>query len=138
MPERTVLPEASEEILHHFAYSCYSQGHWDKAIRTFRLLLMFCPQNGGYWYGLGSSLMMSGSDEEAASAFQIASIHSSQDPRPLAFWAECIARLGDHEQALRLIGEAEVKAREPLYKAFQEQIDLIKERVITTEVPHER
>jgi Flp pilus assembly protein TadD len=130
MEERAVFPEASEEILHHFAYSCYQQGHFDKAINTFRLLTMFCPQNGGYWYGLGSSLMLKGNIEEARRAFQIASIHSPNDPRPFAYWAECAARQGDRDVADRIIAQAEEKAKQPQFTSFQEQIEVIKERVI--------
>jgi len=130
MTERTVFPQESEEILHHFAYSCYNQGHLDKAINTFRLLTMFCPQNGAYWYGLGSSLMLKGILDEACQAFQIASIHSPNDPRPFAYWAECLARLGDRYKAEEIIFKAEQKAREPQFKAFQEQIEVIKVRVI--------
>lgn len=134
MHERSVFPESSEKVLHHFAYSCYNQGMWQKAISTFRLLAMYCPQNGAYWYGLGSSLMMHGNDEEAAHAFQIATICSPDDPRPFAFWAECTARQGNKEFAAQIIAQAEVKAKQAEYSAFQEQIQVIKERVV--EVTH--
>lgn len=130
MEERAVLPEASEDILHNFAYSCYQQGHFDKAVNTFRMLTMFCPQKGPYWYGLGSSLMLQGKLDEASQAFQIASIHSPADPRPFAYWAECTARLGDRVLAETIIEKAAIKAKNGNFKSFQEQIEVIKERVI--------
>lgn len=130
MSKRSVFPQETEEVLHHFAYSCYNQGHFDKAINIFRLLTMFRPNKGAYWYGLGSSLMLKGMLDEAQQAFQLASIHSPDDPRPFAYWAECTARLGDRFKAEEIIFKAELKARDPQYKAFQEQIEVIKERVI--------
>lgn len=125
-----MLPEASEDVLYQLAYSYYNHGLWQKAIRTFRLLVMFAPYEGRYWYGLGSSLMVSGDDEEASQAYQIASIHSPSDPRPFAFWAECLARLGSRELSETIIAQAEEKAKNSEFKSFQDQIDVIKERVI--------
>lgn len=121
------MKTSTELILHHYAYSCYSQGLWQKAISTFRELVKWFPAKGAYWYGLGSSLMMSGNDEEAAHAFQIACIHSPDDPRPLTYWAECSSRLGQHDVAKAAIGHAEVKANSAKYAHFKGQIELVKE-----------
>jgi predicted Zn-dependent protease len=132
--ESAVFPEATEKLLHHFAYGCYNQGQYEKAVKSFRLLVMFRPQNGTYWYSLGSSLMLTGNDEEACHAFKIANTHSPEDPYTLAYWAECSARLGNQAFAKRLIAQAEEKAKNSKYFAFQEQIEVIKERVI--EVNH--
>lgn len=128
------LPEPTERVLHHFAYSCYNQGLWQKAISTFRELVMHCPHKGAYWYGLGSSLMLKGNDEEAAHAFQIASIHSPEDPRPLTYWAECVARLGKRDLAVTIIKHAELRAKGPEFASFLDQIEVIKERIV--EVSH--
>lgn len=130
------MHESTELILHHFAYSCYTQGHWQKAISTFRQLVMCCPNKGAYWYGLGSSLMLHGNDDEAAHAFQIASIHSPEDPRPLAYWAECSARLGRHDVATAAIKHAEKKVKGSEYAGFFDQVQVIKERIV--EVCHGR
>lgn len=124
------MQESTELILHHFAYSCYTQGHLQKAISTFRQLVMYCPNKGAYWYGLGSSLMLHGKDDEAAHAFQIASIQSPEDPRPLAYWAECAARLGRQDVAQAAITHAEKKARSVEFASFLEQVEVIKERIV--------
>ncbi len=124
------MQKETELILHHFAYSCYTQGHWQKAISTFRQLVLFCPNKGAYWYGLGSSLMLNGNDAEAAHAFQIASIHSPEDPRPLAYWAECAARLGKHDIADTCIKCAEKKAKTDEFATFLQRVQVIKERIV--------
>ena len=134
MQGSSIMTEETELILHHYAYSCYMQGNWQKAIDTFRRLVMFCPHKGAYWYGLGSSHMMHANDQEAAHAFQIASIHSPDDPRPLTYWAECTKRLGNHDLALSIIKEAEKKAKTFENTSFLEQIEVIKERIV--EVAH--
>jgi tetratricopeptide (TPR) repeat protein len=128
------MNEKTELILHHYAYSCYRQGLWDKSIATFRHLVMFYPNKGTYWYGLGSSLMLSGNDEEAAHAFQIASITNPEDPRPLAYWAECSARLGRQDIAVSAIKQAEKKANCDKFSHFINQVHVIKEQII--EVAH--
>ncbi len=136
MEKQRAMPGSTELILHHFAYSCYQQGHWQKAISTFRQLTMYCPNKGAYWYGLGSSLMLHGNDEEAAHAFQIASIHNPEDPRPLAYWAECAVRLGKDDVAKAAIKHAEKKAQTEEFATFLQQVQVIKERIV--EVSHGR
>jgi Flp pilus assembly protein TadD len=130
MEHAKALPNETELILHHYAYSCYSQGHWKKAIATFRQLTMCCPQKGGYWYGLGSSLMLAGRDADASRAFEIASAASPEDPRPLAFWAECAARQGLQETASRCIAKAEIKAKTEKFSPFLPRVQVIKERIV--------
>lgn len=95
---------------------------------------MYCPNKGQYWYGLGSSLMLTGNDKDAAHAFQIASIHSPEDPRPLTYWAECSVRLGDNALAKALIKQAEKKAKSEEFAYFLDQVDVIRERIV--EVSH--
>lgn len=124
------LTESSELVLHHYAYACFEQGIWEKAIQTFRLLAMFAPQNGEYWFGLGVSLMKSGSDSEAERAFEIASIQAPEDARPLLYWAETLSRLGKLELAKLVIQQAEEKAKNGADYTLQDKIDVIKERVI--------
>ena len=128
------MTEDAEHILHHYAYSCYNQGQWQKAIATFRRLTMHYPNKSIYWYGLGSSQMMNGNDAEAAHAFEIATVHNPEDPRPLAYWAECAERLGNHELAVSIIKTAEKKAKSNEFASFLNQIEVIKERIV--EVAH--
>ncbi len=127
---------ARDKILHYFAFTCYQQGLWQKAIATFQHLVMFNPGCGVYWYGLGSSLMMSGNDEDAAHAFQIACVHSKDDPRPHAYWAECATRLGRVEIANAAIAQAEKLAVGAKFAPFLERVQVIKERIV--EVAHGR
>lgn len=131
--EDGTLPESSEQLLHHFAYSCYQQGIWDNAISIFRLLVMIAPQKAEYWYGLGSSLMVIGQDKEAAHAFELATIQNPDLPEPYLHWAECEARLGNNSKAELLIDAAEEKAQNATHSSFQDKIDVIKERVIRFE-----
>ncbi len=128
------MPEETEVILHTYAYSCYNHALWEKAIATFRYLTLYFPNKSNYWYGLGSSLMLSGNDDEAAHAFQIASIHSPEDPRPLTYWAECLARLGRSDMAQAAIKQAEKKALNSEFTSFLDQLQVIKERIV--EVNH--
>jgi len=121
--------KARDKILHYYAYSCYTQGMWAKSIATYRHLVMFNPGNYSYWYGLGSSLMMSGNDEEAAHAFEIASIQGPEDPRPQAYLAECASRLGRSDCAQDAINQAE-KLATAKFAPFLEQVQLIKERIV--------
>lgn len=74
--------------------------------------------------------MLHGDDDEAAHAFQIASIQSPDDPRPLAYWAECSARLGRHDVATAAIKHAEKKAKGSEYASFLDQVQVIKERIV--------
>ncbi len=130
----TYMDESTELVLHNFAYGCYQQGQWQKAIDTFRQLVMYLPNKSEYWYGLGSSLMMTGNDKDAAHAFEIACITRPEDPRPYAYWAEALSRLGSHDLAEIVIKEAEKKAKTEKFAAFLGQVDVIKERIV--EVSH--
>ncbi|MCE5295007.1 MAG: tetratricopeptide repeat protein [Chlamydiales bacterium] len=133
---RSQFPESTELLLHHYAYSCYQRGLYDKAISGFGQLVMHYPNKGAYWYGLGSSHMLQGNDEDAAHAFQIACINSPEDPRAHAYWAECAARLGRQDIASLAIKQAEKLAVGEKFASFLGQVEVIKERIV--EVSHGR
>ncbi|MBS0635708.1 MAG: tetratricopeptide repeat protein [Verrucomicrobia bacterium] len=122
--------DATELLLHHYAYSCYNQGQWQKATFAFRQLVELFPTKGNYWYGLGASSMLRGNDEDAAHAFQIACMYQENDPRPYAHWAECSARLGRTDIAKTAIAHAEKMAQSEEFASFLGQVQVIKERIV--------
>ncbi len=142
-----VFTDATEALLHQFAYGCYTNGLYEKALRVFRVLTIFRRTDSRYWYGLGACLLATGNDVEATQAFQLAAANNSSDLRPNFFLADCLSRLGRKEEAEATLTSIKIALREKLDTSIQdtpiqntsvqdtsiqEQIDLI-ERMLTME-----
>lgn len=127
--------EETELLLHQFAYGCYQNGLYEKAVRVFRLLTMFRPTDARYWYGLGSSLMSMKNDSEAIHCLKIASTCAQEDPRPRVYLAECLARSNQKEEALIVLSDVECLLDRQANSSFQEHLKMIKQKITKEEAP---
>jgi Flp pilus assembly protein TadD len=102
-----MLTKELEMLLHHQATGYYDARNYEKASGLFRFLTLFCPTNSNYWFGLGSSLMLSGNDLEAVQPFLIATVHAPNDPKACMHLGECYARLGQVQEAQNAFTQAD-------------------------------
>jgi secretion system chaperone SscA len=121
------LSSASETLLHQLAVASYDQGNYEKATGFFRFLTLSQPHDSRYWFGLGSSLLLSGNVDEALQPFQIASIYNDKDPKPFAYKAECLARLGRLEEAHELFDTAYTLCKEHGPESFLDSISTLRQ-----------
>lgn len=126
------LSSDTENLLYEYGYDSYSQGHFQKAVAVFRFLILLNPDDARFWFALGSSLMMSGQDEglsltqQAIQAFAVAELQAPQDVRCSLFKAECLARIGNIQDAKLALQRAESLVTDSEKSLFQNQIELIK------------
>jgi Flp pilus assembly protein TadD len=128
----SLLTKSLEAAIHNFAYSCYQNGLFEKATAMFQYLTTFRPNDARYWFGLGSALLMQERVREAEQAFRLASLHNVSDPKALAFRSECLHRLGESAKAQTLLAEAEKLCQLQPNHPCRKQIELVKERIVTT------
>lgn len=132
--ESKVLTAETELLLHHYAYGCYQNGHFDKATRTFQFLTMFRASNFRYWFGLGSAFLAWKKESEAIQPFRIAAALDKEDPRPHVYLAECLVKDGQAGEATKVLYEAERLLIKQANSSFHENIKMIKDTLTQLEI----
>ena len=92
---------SDEELnaVYSLAYSYYSTGRYDEALKLFKFLVLFDHMSQKYWIGLGSAHQMLKNYDEAIAAYVQASLFDLENPKPIYYAAICHLAKGDKVQA---------------------------------------
>lgn len=88
------------ETIYAMAYSVYSSGDYEKALKIFRFLCFFDHLEKNYWLGLGGCLQMLKEYEQAIEAYSNSMMLDSENPAIPLLAAECHLALDHKEQAI--------------------------------------
>ena len=87
------------EALYTIGHGMYSQERYDDALKIFGFLVMNNPFDRRFHQAMASALQMRGDFSEAIGYYSMASVMDIKDPVPTFHTAECLAALGQIEQA---------------------------------------
>ena len=88
------------ETIYAMAYSVYSSGDYEKALKIFRFLCFFDHLEKKYWLGLGGCLQMLKEYEQAIEAYSNTMMLDSDNPAIPLLAAECHLALDHKEEAI--------------------------------------
>lgn len=94
------LSDAEMEAVYSMGVNFYNAGNWEDAAKTFKFLTTFDHLNSKYWTGMGNILQAQRKFAEAVETYRFASFLDLENPRPTYYAAECLAALGQKEEAL--------------------------------------
>jgi len=103
---------ADIEVLYAAAYGLYETGDCERAEPLFRQLVVSKPLDLRHWTGLGAVLQMQAKYDEALTAWSMAALVDTLDATPHFFAAECLLALGQADEALKAIAEADARTTE--------------------------
>lgn len=101
---------SDEELnaVYSLAYSYYSTGRYDEALKLFKFLVLFDHMSQKYWIGLGSAQQMLKNYDEAIAAYAQAALFDLENPKPMYYAALCYLAKGDKVQAASAVRAIEV------------------------------
>lgn len=99
--------EEELEAVYHFAHNAYQQRKYDEARRLFQFLVHNDHAESRFWMGLAASCQLSGSHEQAVTAYSMAAVLDATNPRPALHAGECYLALGDMKNARKAFDAVE-------------------------------
>ena len=117
---------SDEELnaVYSLAYSYYSTGKYDDALKLFKFLVMFDHLNAKYWDGLGSVHQVQKNYDDAIAAYAQSVMLDSSNPRPVYYSALCYFAKGE-----KLHAAASVQAFEMLCTKKDETTAKYREKI---------
>ena len=95
------------EAVYNFAHNAYQQRRYDDARKLFQFLVENDHTESRFWMGLAASYQMTGSHEQAVSAYGVAALLDATDPQVPLHACECylaIKDLASGRKALDAVG----------------------------------
>lgn len=117
------------EALYTVAHTFYGQGKYKEASTLFCTMVQEAPRTYKYWIGLGASLQMAKSYDEALLAYETAAMLDPCDPHVHLHAADCFFAKGLPKEALFAVDCAERAVKQQpanLRAPFKEHIALIR------------
>ena len=102
------IDDAQLNAVYSLAFSYYSTGRYDEALKLFKFLVMFDHMSQKFWIGLGSTHQMLKNYDEAIKAYAQASIFDLENPKPMYYAAICYIAKGDKVSAASAIRAIEI------------------------------
>ena len=102
------IDDAQLNAVYSLAFSYYSTGRYDDALKLFKFLVMFDHLNQKFWTGLGSTHQMLKNYDEAIAAYAQAAILDLENPKPMYYAAICHIAKGDKVSAASAIRAIEM------------------------------
>jgi type III secretion system low calcium response chaperone LcrH/SycD len=101
---------SNEELnaVYSLAYSYYSTGRYEDALKLFKFLVLFDHMSQKYWTGLGSTHQMLKQYDEALAAYAQAAIFDLENPKPMYYAALCHYAKGDKVKAASAVRAIEM------------------------------
>jgi len=101
---------SDEELnaVYSLAYSYYSTGRYDEALKLFKFLVMFDHMSQKFWTGLGSTHQMLKQYDDAIAAYAQAAMFDLENPRPMYYAALCHLAKGDKVHAASAVRAIEI------------------------------
>jgi type III secretion system low calcium response chaperone LcrH/SycD len=122
--EKKAMSEEEQEEMYGSAYDYYSIGRYSEAECLFVQLLLSHPYEPRFWRGLASSRQMQQRFKEALHAWCLVALLEETDAFAHYHAAECMASLGEKEEAMKALAMAESLAGQD--KALQIKIDALR------------
>jgi type III secretion system low calcium response chaperone LcrH/SycD len=104
------LSKEDVDLLYTMAYGLYQGGDYVQSRQLFRQLVVCKPLEQKHWVGLGSTLQMEKSYEEALTAWSMAALLEKDDPTPHYHAAECLFSLEQSSEALKALREVKKRS----------------------------
>ena len=98
------LDETHYETIYAAGYAQYNAGRYDQAEKVFQFLTINNPYDRRFAIALGSVKQVKGDYREAIDYYAMASVMDMMDPVPLFHSAECLAALGQVDDAIEALG----------------------------------
>ena len=92
------------EAAYCIGHTLYGRGQYEPAGQVFAFLVMNNPYDRRFSQALGSALQMQGKHADALGYYMAASVMDAADPVPLFHTAECLAALGQLQNACEALG----------------------------------
>ncbi len=110
VPLKAAKGISDEELnaVYSLAYSYYSTGRYDEALKLFKFLVMFDHMCQKFWIGLGSTHQMLKQYDEAIAAYAQAAIFDLDNPKPMYYAALCHYAKGDKVKAASAVRAIEM------------------------------
>ena len=102
------IDDAQLNAVYSLAFSYYSTGRYDEALKLFKFLVMFDHLNQKFWIGLGSTQQVLKHYDEAIAAYAQASILDLENPKPMYYAAICHIAKGDKVGAASAVRAIEI------------------------------
>ena len=102
------IDDAQLNAVYSLAFSYYSTGRYDEALKLFKFLVMFDHLSQKFWTGLGSTYQMLKSYDDALAAYAQAAILDLGNPKPMYYAAICHLAKGDKVSAASAIRAIEM------------------------------
>ena len=87
--------EDEMEAVYNFAHNAYQQRKYDEARQLFQFLAENDHTESRFWMGLAASHQMSGTHQQALTAYAMAALLDGTNPRPALHACECYLALAD-------------------------------------------
>ncbi len=94
-------------VLYNLAQGLYDAGDYTKAKEIFQHLTLNKPFESKHWMGLASVLQMEKNYANAVTAWSMLAVLLGEDPLPHFHAADCLWMLGERENAMLALDEAE-------------------------------
>ncbi len=94
--------------VYSLAYSYYTTGKYDEALKLFKFLVLFDHLSQKYWTGLGSTHQMMKSYDEAIAAYAQAALLDLSNPKPMYYAALCYLAKGDKLHSASAVRAVEI------------------------------
>lgn len=102
------IDDAQLNAVYSLAFSYYSTGRYDEALKLFKFLVLFDHLSQKFWIGLGATQQMLKHYDEAIAAFAQASLLDIENPKPMYYAAICHIAKGDKVSAASAVRAIEM------------------------------
>lgn len=99
--------EDEMEAVYNFAHNAYRQRKYEEARQLFQFLVENDHAESRFWMGLAASYHMSGSYDQAVTAYGMAAVLDATNPRPAFHAGECYIAMKDSKNARKALDAVE-------------------------------
>lgn len=117
------LTEGHYEAIYASGYAQYNAGRFDQAEKVFQFLSMNQPYDRRFPMALASVKQVKGDYREAIGYYGMASVLDMMDPVPLFHSAECLAALGQTDDAVEALGFVIRNANRPETASYRQRAE---------------
>ena len=129
------LTEGHYEAIYSAGYAQYNAGRYEQAEKVFQFLTINIPYDRRFPMALGSVKQVKGDYREAIGYYGMASVLDMMDPIPLFHSAECLAALGQVNDAIEALGFVIRNANKPETAQYKQRaeamVGILKQKAVS-------
>ncbi len=129
------LTEGHYEAIYSAGYAQYNAGRYEQAEKVFQFLTINNPYDRRFPMALGSVKQVKGDYREAIGYYGMASVLDMMDPIPLFHSAECLAALGQVNDAIEALGFVIRNANKPETAQYKQRaeamVGILKQKAVS-------